>query len=172
MTTLTVWKFDTAAAAHDALDTLERLQSEAFIRIEDAAVVSWPLENDKPKTWQLRSLVGAGAFGGAFWGFLFGLIFFVPLLGIAVGAAAGAGIGALRDVGIDDDFIAEVREEVTPGTSALFLFTSNAVLDEVSAAFAGERGHAALIRTNLNAEQEQRLREAFAQGPQHALVHH
>jgi uncharacterized membrane protein len=61
---------------------------------------------------------------GALWGFLFGLIFFVPLLGMAVGASMGALGGSLADVGIDDDFIDQVREKVTPGTSALFAVTS------------------------------------------------
>ena len=67
--------------------------------------------------------------GGAFWGLLFGLIFLVPLLGAAVGAATGAFAGTLTDVGIDDGFIKEVRKTVTPGTSALFLMTSDAGID-------------------------------------------
>ena len=89
--------------------------------------MTWPEDRKKPKTEQLHSLVGVGALGGAFWGLLFGLIFLVPLLGAAVGAATGAFAGALTDVGIDDGFIKEVRETVTPGTSALFLMTSDAV---------------------------------------------
>jgi uncharacterized membrane protein len=91
---------------------------------------------------------------------LLGLIFLVPLLGMAIGAAAGAAGGAMADVGIDDDFIKRVREEVTPGTSALFAMTSGAVLDKVHDAFAGDR--AELIQTNLSADQEQELREVFA----------
>ena len=51
----------------------------------------------------------------------------MPLLGLAVGAAAGALGGSLADVGIDDDFIAAVKAKVTPGTSALFVLTSDAV---------------------------------------------
>ena len=42
---------------------------------------------------------------------------------MAVGAAAGALAGSLADYGIDDDFIKNVREKVTEGTSALFLLT-------------------------------------------------
>jgi uncharacterized membrane protein len=56
---------------------------------------------------------------GAFWGLLFGLIFFVPLFGAAIGGATGALVGSITDVGISDDFIKCVRDEVTPGTSAL-----------------------------------------------------
>jgi uncharacterized membrane protein len=37
----------------------------------------------------------------------------------------------MADVGIDDDFIRSVRDEITPGTSALFLMSSVAVMDKV-----------------------------------------
>ncbi len=90
---------------------------------------------------------------------MFGLIFFVPLLGLAVGAASGALIGSMRDVGISDDFIRDVREKVTPGTSALFALTSGAVQDKVADEYRGTE--AELIRTNLSDEQEAQLREAF-----------
>jgi uncharacterized membrane protein len=162
MATFTVWQFDSAPGAHDALATLERLQTEELIDIDDAAVVSWPEDAKKPKTQQLHSLTGAGALGGAFWGMLFGLIFFVPLLGLAVGAATGALAGSLTDVGIDDGFVEEIRDRVTPGTSALFLLSSNAVTDKIEAELAGTAGHAQLIHTNLSDEQETKLREAFA----------
>jgi uncharacterized membrane protein len=159
MATLTVWRFDTADGAQNALSTLERLQKEELIDVVDAAVVSWPEGRKKPRTEQLHSLVGAGALGGSFWGLLFGLIFFVPLLGMAVGAAMGALTGSMADVGIDDGFVKRVREQVTPGTSALFALTTNAVTDRVLEQFHGTR--AELISTNLSAEQEAKLREAF-----------
>src|SRR5215211_6599203 len=76
-------------------------------------------------------MTGGGAAFGALWGFLFGLIFFVPLLGMAIGAGMGALGGSLADFGIDDDFIKQVRERVTPGTSALFALTSEATVDRV-----------------------------------------
>jgi uncharacterized membrane protein len=137
------------------------LQKEQLIQIDDAAYVYWPEDRKKPKTEQLHSLTGAGALGGSFWGLLFGLIFFVPLLGLAVGAAMGALAGSMSDVGIDDDFIREVREKVTPGTSALFVMSSNAVADKVLEQF--KSTGASLISTNLSGDQEARLREAFAE---------
>jgi uncharacterized membrane protein len=159
MATLTVWKFDTAGGAQNALSTLERLQKEELIRVLDGAVVTWPADRKKPKTEQLHKTAGAGALGGAFWGLLFGLIFFVPFLGMAVGAAMGALGGALADVGIDDDFIRSVRDKVTPGTSALFAMTTDAVPDRVIEAFRASNPE--LISTNLSGEQEAKLREAF-----------
>ena len=160
MATLTVWKFDSAGGADQAVTTLKDLANQELIKVHDAAVVSWPEGAKKPKTRQLSNLAGAGALGGAFWGMLFGLIFFVPLLGAAIGAAAGALGGALTDVGIDDGFIKRVRDDVTPGTSALFLMSSDAVQDRVREAFVGQ--HPELVKTNLSHEQEEALRNAFA----------
>ncbi len=159
MATLTAWKFSSPYGADDALATLEKLQSEQLIQVQDAAVVSWEPGRKKPKTRDLHSMKKAGALGGGFWGLLFGLIFFVPILGLAIGAAAGALFGSLADVGLSDDFIDRVRQQVTPGTSALFLLSSDAVIDRVKAEF--EDTNAELISTNLSAEQEERLREAF-----------
>ena len=161
MATLTVWKFSTSGGAEQAQSTLEGLAKQELITIQDAAIVSWPEGAGKPKTRQMHSTVAAGALGGMFWGMLFGLIFLVPLFGAAIGAAMGALAGKMTDVGIDDDFIKSVRAKITPGTSALFVMSSNAVMDKVQDAFRGQ--HAELIQTNLSDEQEKALREAFAE---------
>ena len=70
-------------------------------------------------------------------------------------------MGSMADVGISNEFINNVRQKVTPGTSALFLLSSGAVIDRVRDEFQGTE--AELITTNLSADQEQRLREAFAE---------
>jgi uncharacterized membrane protein len=162
MATLSVLKFNDPYGADSVLVALQGMQERQMITLEDAALVSWPQGNRKPKTRQLHSTAGAGAGWGAFWGFLFGLIFFVPFLGAAIGAGMGGATGALADVGIDDDFIREVREKVTEGTSALFALTSGAtaperVIDEL------KQYDFEIISTNLPEEQENKLREAFAQ---------
>ena len=162
MATLSVLKFNDLNGADRVLLALQGLQERQMITLEDAAVVSWPLGSKKPTTRQLHSTAGSGATWGAFWGFLFGLIFFMPFLGAAMGAAGGALGGSLNDFGIDDDFIRQVREKVTEGTSALFALTSGAtapdrVIDEL------RQYDFEIISTNLPEEEEQRLREAFSQ---------
>ncbi len=67
----------------------------------------------------------------------------------------------MTDVGIDDDFIRRVRDEVTPGTSALFVMSANVVADRVLGEFKGTGAH--LATSNLSTEQESRLREVFAE---------
>ncbi|MCT2589342.1 DUF1269 domain-containing protein [Streptomyces sp. N2-109] len=161
MTTLTVWKFDSPEGAQQVESTLLSLQRQQLIMVDDAAVVSWPENHHKPRTRQLTSLVSMGALSGTFWGMLFGLIFLMPLLGAAIGAAAGALGGKLTDIGIDDDFIDQVKQEVTPGTSALFLLTREEVTDRIREALP-QTGNAELVHSNLDAESEARLRKIFA----------
>jgi uncharacterized membrane protein len=159
--TLSVWKFETPGGAEQAEQALVALQKQQLIQVHDAATVSWEPGKSKPKTRQANNLTAAGALGGTFWGMLFGLLFFVPLLGAASGAAAGAIGGALTDVGIDDGFIESVRSKVTPGTSALFLLSSNAVPDRVLEALREQQIHGELLQTNLSEDEEARLRAAF-----------
>jgi uncharacterized membrane protein len=161
MATLSVLKFDTPDGAQQMLTTLESLQKQQLIEVQDAAIVTWPADKKKPKTQQLHSMAGVGALGGAFWGLLFGLLFFIPFLGLAIGAAIGALAGHFSDYGIDDKFINSVKDKVTPGTSALFLLTSGAVVDKLAAAVKGQRFE--IIQTNLSKEQEDKLRAAFAE---------
>ncbi len=159
--TLSVLKFPTADGANKTLHVIENLSKQQLITLYDGAIVTWPPGKKKPKTSQLSNLTGAGVLGGAFFGFLFGLIFFVPLFGMAVGAAIGALTGSLAPGGIDEDFIKKVRASVTEGTSALFLLTSGATVDKVVEAFKGIDFE--LISTNLSKEEEDKLREAFAE---------
>ncbi|TAH52677.1 MAG: DUF1269 domain-containing protein [Chloroflexota bacterium] len=161
MATLSVLKFDTPEGAQQMLSTLESLQKQQLVTIQDAAIVTWPQGQKKPKTQQLHSMAGAGALGGAFWGLLFGLLFFIPFLGLAIGAAMGALAGHFSDYGIDDKFIDSVKDKVTPGTSALFLLTSGAVVDKIAPAVKGQKFE--IIQTNLSKEQEDKLRAAFAE---------
>ena len=131
MNTLTVLKFSTPEGAQEMLNKIYEMQNQELITVVDAATVTWPENKKSPKTKQAVNLTGAGAMDGAFWGMLFGFLFFVPLFGMAVGASMGALTGRFADYGIDDNFIKRVRKEVEPGTSALFLMSTNAVVDRV-----------------------------------------
>ena len=64
------------------------------------------------------------------------MLFFIPLFGALAGAAIGATVKAMDGTGITKKDVERIREEVTPGTSALFLVTENADFDRL-----GERLH-------------------------------
>ena len=148
MATLVAIKFPTTEGAQTMLYTLENLQKQQLIQIEDGAIVTWPEGAKKPKTKQLSNMTGVGALGGAFWG-------------LAVGAAMGALMGHFAHYGIDEGFIDQVRAKITPGTSALFLLSSGAVVDKVADAVKGQQFE--IIQTNLSKEQEAKLREDFGE---------
>jgi uncharacterized membrane protein len=161
MATLTVLKFSTPEGAADMLEKIKSLQKRELILIQDAAIVSWPPGKKAPKLKQMVDMAGMGAMQGAFWGMLFGLIFLMPVFGLAVGAAFGALGGRMADYGISDEFIKNTREKVTEGTSALFLLTTGAVRNEVLAELKGSKFE--LIASDLTKEQEDALKEAFAE---------
>lgn len=159
MATLTAWTFPNTTGADAVVLKLKQLEGQGLIRLDDYAVISWPDGAKKPWTREMHSPAKGGALGGSVIGLLVGLIFVVPLLGAAIGAAAGGLLGSLEDVGISDRFITDVREKVTPGTSALLLLSTDAVYDRVAAELRDYPGE--LISTNLSHEQETVLREAF-----------
>jgi uncharacterized membrane protein len=160
MSTLVVLKFDSVEGARQMRERLLTLQKQQLLQIDDAAIMSKDA-NGKPKLEQLHNLAGAGALGGACWGMLFGLLFFIPILGLAVGAAAGALAGSMSDVGIDDKFIKQVGESITPGTAALFLLVSNVTVDKVLDQIKDLKFE--VLQTNLSHEQEGQLRSALGQ---------
>ncbi|MEF8915350.1 MAG: DUF1269 domain-containing protein [Natronomonas sp.] len=137
------------------------LQKRELITLEDAAVVVRD-EKGRAKVKQAHSLVGAGALGGAFWGMLIGLLFFAPWLGLLAGATAGAVSGKLGDIGIDDDFINEVRDAIDPGNSALFLLSRDGNLERIKEELSDFEYKFEIIETNLSPADETRLRETFA----------
>lgn len=128
--TISVWRFGDVRGAEDVLRRLDG--------IGDAALVWWPAGQRMPSTRHLGS-------SDLWWGVLLGMVFFVPLAGPALGAAAGAVAGGLADFGLGDDFILQVREAVTPGTSAVFVVSDRAAADH----FGLELG-APLIRAELH----------------------
>ncbi len=162
MSTITVFKFEDTQGAEKMLDLVKGLTKQKLITLQDAASVVWVEGKKAPKTKQMIELTGRGALDGAFWGMLFGLIFFVPFFGMAIGAAMGALAGKFADYGIDDSFIESIRVNVTEGTSALFLMTSDVVLDKVTAAINEAGLEFELLTSNLSGEQEEKLKAAFA----------
>jgi len=61
MATLVVFKFPTDQGAETMLSTLEGLQKQQLIQIQDGAILTWPAGAKKPKTKQLSDMTGAGA---------------------------------------------------------------------------------------------------------------
>ena len=158
--TLVVLKFDTPEGAEQGLAIAIDLNKQHLLEIQDVATVTWPQGKKKPKTVHGLDACG-GAWYGAFWGMLIGCIFFVPFIGAAWGAAMGAIGASFADYGIGNDFLEKVRSQVTEGTSAIFLLVGQVTTDKVIEAFQAAPKFE-VISTNLTAEQEEQLKDAFA----------
>ena len=158
MSELIVFAFPEASGAAEMSHELQSLQKQQLVSLSDAAIVT-RTPDGKPKIKQANNLVGLGTLGGAFWGMLIGLLFLAPWLGLAIGAVTGAVASKFVDVGIDDDFIKEVGATIEPGHSALFLmvekWTEDKVIPELT------KYNAKILRTNLSAEDEAKLKAAF-----------
>ncbi|GBQ29773.1 MULTISPECIES: DUF1269 domain-containing protein [Acetobacteraceae] len=173
MSTLVVVGFDSIDGAKSALGECRELEKEYLLDLEDAVVVR-RTQDGKVHLDQSINLekVGAswGLLSGGFWGALVGLLFLNPLAGFIVGSLAGAGIGALdgkfSDYGIDDGFIKQLGDTLTPNTSALFILIRKAEPEKVIAHLSELKGHAKILQTSLSPEAEDKLRKALGQAAQ------
>lgn len=150
--------YDDMTTAIQAMDEAEAMATDLIIQ-PDAIAAVIRNEDGKFKTITNQHMVGAGATWGMFWGLLFGILLWVPVVGIVYGAALGAIMGKIGKSGIDKNFQEQVRSQLQPGTSALFLIveqmTTDKALDRLSK-FGGT-----VIKTNLSKETEEQLQAAL-----------
>jgi len=158
MSNLVVIGFDDESTAFAMRAELAKMQKEYLIDMEDVVVVTKD-EKDKVKLHQAVNLTASGAVGGTFWGMLIGMFFLNPLLGAAVGAGAGAISGKLSDIGVSDNFMKELGETLTPGTSALFVLVRKATPDKVLEGLKGFKGK--VIQTSLTKDKEEELQKVL-----------
>ena len=85
----------------------------------------------------------------------------VPLVNMLLGEVAFGGLGTIGGYGLDAGFLDQIRRGVQEGTSALFLMTSDAVLDRVASGMKDLQFE--IFAMNLSAEQERELREALGE---------
>jgi uncharacterized membrane protein len=144
--------------AAEVLNTVQRLQKEYLIDLEDAAYITKD-KDGKVRLHQSVKLPLIGALTGTVWGTLIGLLFLNPLLGAALGAASGALSGALTDYGIDDKFMKELAQELKPGSSALFILVRRMTPDKVISELSRYGGK--ILQSSLTKEAERQLQQAL-----------
>jgi uncharacterized membrane protein len=141
--------------------SLWKLQRDYLLELDDAVVVTKNSQS-KVKLHQAVNLTALGAVSGGFWGTLIGMIFLNPILGAAVGATSGAISGAITDVGINDQFMTGLAEQLAPNTSALFVLVRHATPDKVVAEIAKYGG--TVLQSSLSHEDEAKLQAALTRG--------
>lgn len=160
---LAAFSFSDELRASEFLTAMTRLAREDQVRIHDAVFVV-KAEDGKTYVRETTDLqTGQTALGTGMWSGLFGLLLGGPV-GMLVAGGLGAGAGALTaklvDVGVTDDFVAQLRELVQPNTTTLALlgdvFDEDAVATELRR-FEGAR----YVAGNLPLEGIARVREAI-----------
>lgn len=148
------------------MDEAERVREDissgehkGYISLDDSAVIVKDMDGKVHVKNQMDRGVKVGATTGGALGLLLGLVFF-PVGGLLLGAAAGGLIGKLFDMGIDKKFVKDVSEELTPGSSALFIIIRNAEPSYAMGVLEKYKGK--LYQTNLPSEAEEELRKELA----------
>ena len=159
MSDLIVIVYPSQEKAEEVRKRLFELQKEYLIKLADA-VIATKSPDGQVHLHQVVNTTAAGAVSGSFWGLLIGVLFLNPILGVAVGAASGALGGALSDFGINDQFMKQLSESIQPGKAALFVLIKEMTGDKVLDQIKGYGG--VVLKTSLNDEREQALRDALA----------
>jgi uncharacterized membrane protein len=147
--------FEGRDTAKGWLNDLEKMAEDGHIEILDAVLVSRGV-SDHVEMKQTTKLTGKYAKRGTGIGFLAGLLLGGPILGAVGGAAVGAITGSMKDIGIDDKFIADIAQGIGANSSMLFLMTQNA--DEKVIEYL-RHFKARILTTTLPPEEEARLQK-------------
>lgn len=162
MPSLTVWSFPTPLGVDAGELHLKRLVEQKALVVHDAIAVIWMPGAPEATARHLRHDTTRAATKGAALGALIGTVLLVPVAGAAVGGTAAGAWTKLRGHAIDDAFVAELRERIVPGTSALFVLSSGARPDLVGPVIAASE--ATLLHAELGDEVPDELRALLGDG--------
>lgn len=157
---LIVFTYDAEQQAEAVLAKVHELTKQSLIVVQDAA---WVVKDTNGKVRVQQTLEnyvkGGNVVSGGFWGLLVGFLFGGPLFGALLGIGLGALFGSQIDVGVDNDFINEVGDNLKPGSSALFLLAEEVTVDKVGEALSEFGG--TISHTSLSNESEAIFRKAL-----------
>ena len=160
MTALIAMVFADEAAAAGAADEIHGPAGEPLVDPEAVATLVRARDGSY-RVVTRHHPVAAGPSWGLLWAPLFGLLFFVPVLGDTVGEGLAGLLAAIEAAGVDGGFQDEVREMVTPGTSALFTVIDPPLEPAVDAL--SELG-GSIVVARLSTSGERRMRRALHGG--------
>lgn len=164
MSQLIVFTYNSEGQAATVLQKVTDLSKQHLIGVQDAAVIVKDA-NGKVKVKQtMESMVkGRNIVSAGFWGLLIGLIFGGPIFLALLSMGLSALFGRSLDVGVDNQFIKDVGNDLAPGNSALFLLSNEITVDKVADALREYGG--TLYHTSLSKEAEENLTRALDHAP-------
>jgi uncharacterized membrane protein len=158
-------KFDDAHGAQAAMSAVRALEELHYAWIDDVAIVE-KHKGGRVATHSPHGSVAAGAWAGGLIGIL--LFFWFPpawfLAGWLGAGAIGGLIGkAMKDAGLDDKMVDEVKAQLTPDTSMLLLIGATGDADQMARAF--EPYHpVSVTRHHVDDQTVDQLATTFADG--------
>lgn len=164
MSQLIVFTYENKDKAATVLETVAELSKQNLIEVRDAAVIV-KTESGKVRVQQTleAAVKGSNIISGGFWGLLIGLIFGGPLAMAALGMGLNALFGRKLDIGINNEFIKGVGDDLKTGDSALFLLSETVTVDKVADALREYGG--TLYHTSLSNDAEENLKRALEHEP-------
>jgi uncharacterized membrane protein len=133
--TTTAWRLNGTEAADEAVLTLQQLESQNLIEVQDVAVLRWPRYATEPIAMEHVTQQG-------------GLL--------------ASRMSKMKHGAVDRSVIESVKGDMTPGTSALVIQSAGAAVDKVAEAF--QRHDMELIRSDLSVQQQDQIRSRFNRG--------
>jgi uncharacterized membrane protein len=133
----TAWRFAGTEGADGAVLKLKALDAQDLIDVQDVTVVRWPQYAGEPSVQEHVT---------------------------EEGTMVSSLMRKIRHGTIDGSMIETVKTDLMPGTSAVVVLSSGAVIDQVARAFEGNNME--LIRTDLSVPEQDRLREMIRQAQQ------
>lgn len=157
--------YDDVGRSNQVRDEIIRLGwRKDYLLLDDVAVVV--RHDDGSFTLDREAFPAASnVLGCSLVGFLAGLVLGAPLVGATIGAmVGGAGTAAVSaSVGIDDDFVTEVKGLMKPGTSAIFVLDHEGDMDVILHRIRGLGG--TVLKTNVDLEHAELIQSTLAAPP-------
>ena len=131
----TAWRFKTTEGADQAVIRLKQLDAQDMIDVQDVTVVRWPEYAKAPVMHEHVT---------------------------DEGSTMSTLMSKMKHGRIDGSMIDSVKQDMVPGTSAVVVLSTAAVVDTVGQAFRGQAME--LMRSDLSVPEQDRLRAVFGEG--------
>jgi uncharacterized membrane protein len=158
MSHILVITFEDEEQAPRVFQSLKGLEHERLLNLKDAAVIVKDAEGKVHIKNMVESGVKVGAVTGGALGLLIGGLLF-PVAGILMGLAGGALIGKTLETGVDKKFIKEVRDSLTPGSSAILFIVGSENVGLLITALEPYSG--TIYQSSFDSEAEAGIRDAL-----------
>jgi len=151
--------FENEHGAAQVLESLKGMEAMDIVDLKNAAVIvrnsSGEVKIKETSDFDTKQ----GALGGAVAGAVLGLLRGGLIKGALLGAAGGAAAGKFIDLGLEDDFLKEIGDNLGPGTSAVVALVDFEQVDSAMEELDKFEG-AKILRHTLSEEVYAKLSEA------------